>query len=92
MQVGSPDNIRNIVLKDFAPELAAVIQGIYNPSLIESYVHQLLRCPSFHRYQKKTPSTNKNRSTIIRTLAKVTEGLFCKCCLNFSPAAGGEER
>ena len=39
-----PDNIPNTVLKEFAPELAIVIQDIYNQSLIESYVPQLLRC------------------------------------------------
>jgi hypothetical protein len=38
-----PDNLPNKVLKKFAPELATVIQDIYNQSLTEGYVPQLLR-------------------------------------------------
>ena len=60
-----PDNIPNIVLKEFAPELAIVIQDIYNQSLIESYVPQLLRCSIISPIPKETPpppTINGNRS------------------------------
>jgi hypothetical protein len=33
-----PDNLPNKVLKEFAPELATVIQDIYNQSLTEGYM------------------------------------------------------
>ena len=57
-----PDNIPNIVLKEFAPELAIVIQDIYNQSLIESYVPHLLRCSIISPIPKETPPTiNGNR-------------------------------
>ena len=60
-----PDNIPNTVLKEFAPELAIVIQDIYNQSLIESYVPQLLRCSIISPVPKETPpppTINGNRS------------------------------
>ena len=50
-----PDNIPNTVLKEFAPELAIVIQDIYNQSLIESYVPQLLRCSIISPIPKEPP-------------------------------------
>ena len=50
-----PDNLPNKVLKEFAPELATVIQDIYNQSWIEGYVPQLLTdAPLLLPYQKKT--------------------------------------
>ena len=59
-----PDNIPNTVLKEFAPKLAIVIQDIYNQSLIESYVPQLLRCTIISPIPKETPphTINGNRS------------------------------
>ena len=50
-----PDNIPNSVLKEFAPELAIVIQDIYNQSLIESYVPQLLKCSIIYPIPKEPP-------------------------------------
>ena len=38
-----PDNIPNKILKDFAPELAPIIQDIYNQSLKEGYISSLLK-------------------------------------------------
>ena len=63
MQVSiGPDNIPNIVLKEFAPELAIVIQDIYNQSLIESYVPPLVKMFHHFPYTKRNPSTiNGNR-------------------------------
>ena len=64
-----PDNIPNTVLKEFAPELGIVIgiviQDIYNQSLIESYVPQLLRCSIISPISKESPPSptiNGNRS------------------------------
>ena len=77
-----PDNIPNIVLKEFAPELAIVIQDIYNQSLIESYVPQLLRCSIISPIPKETPpqsmETDLRPISLTCTLAKVMEDLFCK--------------
>ena len=50
-----PDNIPNTVLKEFAPELAIVTQDIYNQTLIESYVPQLLRCSIISPIPKEPP-------------------------------------
>ena len=77
-----PDNIPNIVLKEFAPELAIVIQDIYSQSLIESYVPQLLRCSIISPIPKETPpqsmETDLRPISLTCTLAKVMEDLFCK--------------
>ena len=77
-----PDNIPNIVLKEFAPELAIVIQDIYNQSLIESYVPHLLRCSIISPIPKENPpqsmETDLRPISLTCTLAKVMEDLFCK--------------
>ena len=82
------DNIPNTVLKEFAPELAIVIQDIYNQSLIESYVPQLLKCSTISPIPKEPPPPPppppQSMETYLRpisltcTLAKVMEDLFCK--------------
>ena len=70
------------MLKEFAPELAVVIQDIYNQSLIESYIPQLLRCSIIAPISKENPpqsiETDLRPISLTCTLAKVMEGLFCK--------------
>ena len=71
------------MLKEFAPELAIVIQDIYNQSLIESYVPQLLRCSIISPIPKEplpphSMETDLRPISLTCTLAKVMEDLFCK--------------
>ena len=77
-----PDNIPNTVLKEFALELAIVIQDIYNQSLIESYIPQLLRCSIISPIPKEAPpqsmETDLRTISLTCTLVKVMEELFCK--------------
>jgi hypothetical protein len=77
-----PDNLPNKVLKEFAPELATVIQNIYNQSLIEGYVPQLLRCSIISPIPKENPPQTIEKDlrpiSLTCTLAKVMEGLFCR--------------
>ena len=86
-----PDNIPNTVLKEFALELAIVIQDIYNQSLIESYVPQLLRCSIISPMPKETPplsmETHLCPISLTCTLAKVMEDL---CCKRFLPQLEGK--
>jgi hypothetical protein len=66
------------VLKEFAPELAIVIQDIYNQSLIEGYVPQLSRCSIISPIPKENlPQTIEKDIRPISltcTLAKMMEG------------------
>ena len=77
-----PDNLPNKVLKEFAPELATVIQDIYNQSLIDGYVPQLLRCSIISPIPKENPPQAIEKDlrpiSLTCTLAKVMEGLFCR--------------
>lgn len=69
------------MLKEFAPELAIVIQDIYNQSLIEGYVPQLLRCSIISPIPKENPLEtfqDLRPISLTCTLAKVMEGLFCR--------------
>ena len=38
-----PDNLPNRLLKEFAPQLAPVIQDLFNQSLVEGTLHVLLK-------------------------------------------------
>jgi hypothetical protein len=53
-----PDSLTNKVLKEFAPELAIVIQDIYNQSLIEGHVPQLSICFIISPILKKNTAYN----------------------------------
>ena len=50
-----PDMIPNRVLKDFAPELALLIMDIYNCSLREGYVSDLLKRSIINPLPKVSP-------------------------------------
>ncbi len=77
-----PVNLPNKVLKEFALELATVIQDIYNQSLIDGYVPQLLRCSIISPIPKENPPQAIEKDlrpiSLTCTLAKVMEGLFCR--------------
>ena len=72
------------MLKEFAPELAIVIQDIYNQSLIESYVLHAVKMFHHFPYTKRNPPPPQSTETDLRpisltcTLAKLMEDLFCK--------------
>ena len=50
-----PDNIPNRVLKEFAPELAPIIKDIYNQSMREGYIPELLKSSIVLPVPKTTP-------------------------------------
>lgn len=71
--------IPNRVLKEFAPELAPVIMDIYNRSLVEGYVLDLLKSSIVNPLPKspllkKLCKSNLRSITVTRTIAKVMEG------------------
>ena len=72
--------IPNRVLKEFAPELAPVIMDIYNRSLVEGYVLDLLKSSIVNPLPKspllkKLCKSNLRSITVTCTIAKVMEGL-----------------
>ena len=73
-----PDMIPNTVLKEFAPELAPLIMDIYNYSLREGYVPDLLRRSIINPLPKVSPpqeiQTDLRPISLTCTLAKVMEG------------------
>ena len=73
-----PDNIPNKILKDFAPELAPIIQDIYNQSLKEGYTPSLLKSPIVTPIPKVTPprtiESDLRRISLTCTLPKVMDG------------------
>ena len=81
-----PDNIPNKILKDFAPELAPVIQDIYNQSLKEGYIPSLLKSSIVTPIPKVTPPTTIESDlrpiSLTCTLAKVMEGFVCSRLLS----------
>ena len=73
-----PDLIPNRVLKEFAPELAAVVRDIYNSSLVEGYFPDSLKVAILNPIPKISPpqQIEKDLRPIALTcaLAKVMEG------------------
>ena len=68
----------NKVFKDFAPELAPVIKNIYNRSMKEGYVPELLKCSIVNPVPKVSPpqhiESDLRPISLTCTLAKVMEG------------------
>ena len=75
-----PDKIPNKVLKEFAPELAPVIKNIYNRSMKEGYVPELLKCSIVNPVPKVSPpqhiESDLRPISLTCTLAKVISGRF----------------
>ena len=73
-----PDMIPNRVLKEFAPELAPLIMDIYNCSLKEGYVPDLLKRSIINPLPKVSPpqeiQIDLRPISLTCTLAKVMEG------------------
>ena len=76
-----PENIPNKLLKDFAHELAPVIQNIYNQSLKEGYIPSLLESSIVTPIPKVNPSreirSDLRQISLTCTLAKAMEGFTC---------------
>ena len=77
-KVIGPDMIPNRVLKDFAPELGPLIMDIYNCSLREGYVPDLLKRSIIKPLPKVSPpqeiQSDLRYISLTCTLAKVMEG------------------
>ena len=73
-----PNMIPNRVLKDFAPELVPLIMDIYNCSLREGYVPDLLKRSIIKPLPKVSPpqeiQSDLRYISLTCTLAKVMEG------------------
>ena len=89
-----PDMIPNRVFKEFAPELAPLIMDIYNCSLREGYVPDLLKRSIIYPLPKVSPpqeiQTDLRPISLTCTLAKVMEGfarnrLVAQISENFDP-------
>ncbi|CAB3988217.1 Hypothetical predicted protein [Paramuricea clavata] len=76
-----PDYIPNTVLKEFAHELAPIIKDIYNQSMKEGYIPELLKSSIVIPVPKiNPPRTIENDLRPISltcTIAKVMEGFTC---------------
>ena len=81
-----PDELPNKLLKDFALELAPVVRDIYNQSMRESFVLELLKSSIVNPVPKVTPPQCIGRDLrpifLTCTLAKVMEGFSCKRLLH----------
>ena len=96
-----PDMIPNRVLKDFAPELAPLIMDIYNCSLREGYVSDLLKRSIINPLPKVSPpqeiQSDLRPISLTCTLAKVMEGfarsrLVVQILENLDPRQYARER
>ena len=80
-----PDAIPNRVLKEFAPELSLVIQDIYNQSIREGYIPELLKSSIISPIPKVTSpqsiESDLRPISLTCNLAKIMEGFFCKSLL-----------
>lgn len=76
-----PDNIPNRLLKEFAPELAPIIQDIYNQSMREGYIPSLLKSSIVTPIPKLTPPKSIENDlrpiSLTCTVAKIMEGFTC---------------
>ena len=76
-----PDNIPNRLLKEFAPELAPVIQDIYNQTMREGYIPSLLKSSIVIPVPKVTPPMKIENDlrpiSLTCSLAKIMEGFTC---------------
>ena len=81
-----PDAIPNRVLKEFAPELSLVIQDIYNQSVREGYIPELLKSSIISPIPKVTSpqsiESDLRPISLTCNLAKIMEGFFCKSLLS----------
>lgn len=81
-----PDELPNRPLKEFAPEISLVIQDIYNQSMREGYIPELLKSSIVSPIPKVTPpqsiESDLRPISLTCTLAKIIEGFFCKRLLS----------
>ena len=81
-----PDNLPNRLLKEFAPELAPVIQDLFNQSLVEGTLPALLKSSIVTPIPKVSPPSLIEKDlrpiSLTCTLAKVLEGFTCKRLLS----------
>ena len=77
-----PDEIPNRLLKEFAPEISLVIQDIYNQSMREGYIPELLKSSIVSPITKVSPpksiESDLRPISLTCTLAKIMEGFLCK--------------
>ena len=76
-----PDYIPNRVLKEFAHELAPIIKDIYNQSMKEGYIPELLKSSIVIPVPKINPTRTIENDlrpiSLTCTIAKVMEGFTC---------------
>jgi hypothetical protein len=81
-----PDELPNRVLKEFATELSPVIQDIYNQSIKEAYIPDLLKSSIMSPIPKVTPpqsiESDLRPISLTCNLAKIMEGFFCRRLLS----------
>ena len=81
-----PDELPNKVLKEFATELSPVIQDIYNQSITEAYIPDLLKSSIISPIPKVTPPQSIESElrpiSLTCNLAKIMEGFFCRRLLS----------
>ena len=81
-----PDELPNKVLKEFATELSPVIQDIYNQSIKEAYIPDLLKSSIISPIPKVTPpqsiESDLRPISLTYNLAKIMEGFFCRRLLS----------
>ena len=81
-KAGGQDGISNELLKQFAPELAPLIQDIYNELLREGFVPDTLKRSIISPVPKVCPSQNIKSDlrpiTLASCLAKLLEGFTNK--------------
>ncbi|CAB4018851.1 Hypothetical predicted protein, partial [Paramuricea clavata] len=77
-----PDELPNKVLKEFATELSPIIQDIYNESIKEAYIPDLLKSSIISPIQKVTPpqsiESDLRPISLTCNLAKIMEEFFCR--------------
>ena len=81
-----PDELPNKVLKEFATELSPVIQDIYNQSIKEAYIPDLLQSSIISPIPKVTPpqsiESDLRPISLTFNLSKIMEGFFCRRLLS----------
>ena len=81
-----PNNLPNRVLKEFAPELAPIIQDLFNQSLVEGTLRALLKSSIVTPIPKVSPPSLIEKDlraiSFTSTLAKVLEGFTYKRLLS----------
>ena len=81
-----PDEFPNKVLKEFSMELSPVIQDIYNQSIKEACIPDLLKSSIISPIPKETPpqsiESDLRPISLTCNLAKIMEGFFCRRLLS----------